>query len=207
VTEAGLILFLAASGALILAPGPDNILVMTRGVTMGKRAALLSAVGASTGLLVHSLFAAVGLSALVAGSATAFSVVKYAGAAYLVYLGVRALMNREALVPSGVEPAVGMRQVYLQGVLTNVLNPKVALFFLAFLPQFVDSGVAAAPQLFTLGVAFACLGCASLSALALLCGNLGDWLTRRPRSADALRWLPGGVLIGLGLSLALPDRR
>lgn len=207
-TQTSLILFLVSSVALIVAPGPDNILVLTRGVTMGRRAALLSAVGASTGLVVHSLFAAAGLSAILARSATAFSVVKYVGAAYLIYLGVKALLSREAFAPSDTVGSVTeTRHVYLQGLLTNVLNPKVALFFLAFLPQFVDFRMAAAPQLLALGVAFACLGCASLSALALLSGNLGDWISRRPFYAGVLRWLTGGVLLGLGLRLALAERR
>lgn len=206
-TKADLILFLVSSVALIVAPGPDNILVLTRGVTLGRRAALISAAGASVGLVVHSLFAAVGLSALLAQSATAFAVVKYLGAAYLVYLGVRALLSRDAFVLSDGPATMTDRQVFIQGVLSNVLNPKIAIFFLAFLPQFVVPGTAAAPQLLALGLAFAFLTWAVFSAIGLFSGALGERLSRRPFYADALRWLTGGVLIGLGLRLTFSDRR
>ena len=134
-----LILFLAASLVVIVAPGPDNILVLTRGVTLGRRAALVSAAGAGVGLVCHSLFAAAGLSALLARSAVAFSVVKYVGAAYLIYLGVTALLSRERFVLADRgAPHVGLRSVFVQAVASNVLNPKIAVFFLAYLPQFAN---------------------------------------------------------------------
>jgi threonine/homoserine/homoserine lactone efflux protein len=136
--DANLLLFLTASLVVIVAPGPDNILVLTRGVTLGRRAALVSATGASVGLVSHSLFAAAGLSALLAQSAVAVSVVKYAGAAYLIFLGVRALLDRNSLVLAQGAPPVGLRSVFTQAVASNVLNPKIAVFFLAYLPQFAD---------------------------------------------------------------------
>ncbi len=204
-----MILFLAASLVVILAPGPDNILVLTRGVTQGRGAALVSAAGASLGLVVHSVFAAVGLSALLAQSAVAFSVIKYVGAAYLIYLGVRALLSREGFaIHADDAPPPKLRSILVQAFATNVLNPKVALFFLAFLPQFVgpDAG-SAAPQLLLLGLTFALLGLAFLCVLAYFSGTLGSWLRTRPRVASGLGWLTGGVLISLGLRLALQDRR
>jgi threonine/homoserine/homoserine lactone efflux protein len=206
--EADLILFLAASLVVIVAPGPDNILVLTRGVTLGRKAALVSAAGASIGLVTHSLFAAAGLSALLAQSAAAFSVVKYAGAAYLIFLGVRALLDRNSLVLAEGVPPVGLRSVFTQAVASNVLNPKIAVFFLAYLPQFADpyAGVMA-PQLLTLGLTFALLTWAIFSIIALFSGALGGWLRRRPRFAGGLGWLTGGVLIGLGLRLAFSERR
>ena len=200
-----MILFLTASLALIVAPGPDNVLVVTRGISQGRAAALVSAAGASVGLVVHSTFAAVGLSALLAQSALAYSVVKYVGAAYLIYLGVKALLHREAFVPSDTPP-VALRRVFFQAVLSNVLNPKVALFFLAFLPQFADPKTGAL-GLLTLGLTFALLTWAVFSLLGYFSGGVGGWLGRKPRFAGALRWLTGGVLIGLGLRLALPERR
>ncbi len=206
--ETDLILFLTASLALIVAPGPDNILVLTRGVAQGRGAALVSAAGASVGLVVHSTFAAVGLSALLQQSAVAFSVVKYAGAAYLIYLGIKTLLDRESFAVTGEAAPARLGSVFSQAVASNVLNPKVALFFLAFLPQFADpTAGGVAPQLLALGLTFALLTWMIFSALGYFSGSLGNWLVSRPKLADGLRWLTGGVLIGLGLRLALPDRR
>ncbi len=203
-----MVLFLIASLALIVSPGPDNILVLTRGVAQGRGAALVSAAGASLGLVVHSVFAAVGLSALVAQSAVAFSVVKYVGAAYLIYLGVRALLSREGFtIPAGDDSAPVLRNVLFQAFATNVLNPKVALFFLAFLPQFVRSGAGGVgPQLLVLGLTFTLLGLIFLCVLACLSGAVGGRISSNPTYANALRWLTGGVLIGLGFRLALQTR-
>ncbi len=209
-TEVNLILFLTASLALIATPGPDLIYVVTRGVAQGRRAALVSACGVCSGLVVHTSFAAIGLSALLARSAVAFSVVKYAGAAYLIYLGIKALLSRESLVATGeAAPAASrLRGVFWQGVASNVLNPKVALFFLAFLAQFVGAGAGnAAVQMLVLGSIFPLLGLVFLSFVAFFSGALGDWIGGRPNVAVALRWLTGSVLIGLGLRLALPERR
>ena len=208
--DADLILFLTASVIVILAPGPDNILVLTRGVTLGRKAALVSASGASTGLVCHSLFAAAGLSALLQQSAVAYSVVKYVGAAYLIYLGVRALMDREKFVLSeDGAPALGLGRVYAQAVASNVFNPKIAVFFLAYLPQFTDptSGSGVALQLLVLDLAFAAMTWAIFSVVALLSGALGGWLRSKPRLANGLSWLTGGLLVALGLRLALPERR
>lgn len=206
--DTNLLLFLTASLVVIVAPGPDNILVLTRGVTLGRRAALVSAAGASVGLVTHSLFAAVGLSALLSRSAVAFSVVKYIGAAYLIYLGVRALLDREGFAAPEASPPVGLRSVFVQAVASNVLNPKIAVFFLAYLPQFADPFAGdTAPQLLALGLGFALLTWTIFSAIALFSGALGRWLRGRASVSRALGWLTGSVLIGLGLRLALPERR
>jgi threonine/homoserine/homoserine lactone efflux protein len=206
--EANLILFLTASLVVIVAPGPDNILVLTRGVTLGRRAALVSAAGASVGLVTHSLFAAAGLSVLLARSAVAFSVVKYAGATYLIYLGIRALLDRDSFVLPRGSSYPGMRSVFVQAVASNVLNPKIAVFFLAYLPQFADpSAGATAPRLLALGLTFALLTWVIFSGIALFSGPLGTWLRTRPRLASGLGWLTGGVLVSLGLRLAFSERR
>lgn len=208
--ETKLLLFLAASLVVIVAPGPDNILVLTRGVTLGRKAALISAAGAGTGLVCHSLFAAAGLSAVLASSATAYSVVKYLGAAYLIYLGVRALLDRKRFaLSSGVSSSLGLHRVYGQAVLSNVFNPKIAVFFLAYLPQFAgpSSGGPVALQLLVLGLAFALTTWVIFSVVAYFSGTLGSLLRRRPRMANGLSWLTGGVLVGLGLRLAWPERR
>ena len=206
--ESNTLLFFIASLVVIVAPGPDNILVLTRGVTLGRRAALVSAAGASVGLVTHSIFAAAGLSVLLARSAVAFSAVKYAGAAYLVYLGVRALLDRDRFVlPQGTDP-VGLRSVFVQAVASNVLNPKIAVFFLAYLPQFAgQASGGAAPRLLALGLTFALLTWVIFSVIAVFSGTFGAWLRTRPGIAGGLGWLTGSVLIGLGLRLALPERR
>jgi threonine/homoserine/homoserine lactone efflux protein len=206
--DTNLVLFLTASLVVIAAPGPDNILVLTRGVAQGRSAAFVSAAGASLGLVVHSGFAAVGLSALLAQSAVAFSVVKYIGAAYLIYLGVRALLDREGFAVRRGEGPTPLRKVFTQAVASNVLNPKIAVFFLAYLPQFADPAKGGtALQLLVLGLAFALLTLAIFGALALFSGTVGSWLRTRPKFADGLCWLTGGVLILLGLRLALQERR
>ena len=206
--ETDAIFFLVASLALIATPGPDMIYVVARGVAQGRRAALFSAWGVCCGLAVHTTFAAVGLSALLARSALAFSVVKYAGAAYLIYLGLKTLLRRESVVsPEGARPA-GLRMIFVQGVASNVLNPKVALFFLAFLPQFVSADTGSPVlQMLALGAVFALLGLLFLSGIALFSGTLGGWIGERSGFASVLRWLTGSVLVGLGLRLALPERR
>lgn len=205
--ELNLVLFLTASLALIVAPGPDTILVLTRGIAQGRGAALVSA-GASLGLVVHSVFAAVGLSALLAQSAVAFSAVKYVGATYLIYLGIKALSSRESFAVSSEAASVRLKSVFVQGVASNVLNPKVALFFLAFLPQFADPAAGdTVLQLLALGLTYALLTWMIFSVLGYFSGGLGNWLESRPDYANVLRRLTGGVLVGLGLRLAFSDPR
>lgn len=206
--DTNLLLFFTASLALIVVPGPDMIYVLTRGVSQGRPAGLVSAAGVCSGVLVHTGFAAVGLSAILAQSAVAFSVVKYAGAAYLVYLGVRTILDREGFASPGRAERARLSVVFRQGVLSNVLNPKVALFFLAFLPQFVDPETGSAGlQMLAFGAAFTLISLAFMSVIALCSGALGEWLRSRPSFADALRWLTGSVLVALGLRLAIPERR
>ena len=205
--ELNLVLFITASLVVIVAPGPDNILVLTRGISQGRKAAMVSAAGASVGLVCHSLFAAAGLSALLAQSAVAFSVVKYAGAAYLIYLGLKTLLSRDGLALSGGEGTLRLRGVFAQGVASNVMNPKIAVFFLAYLPQFADPAAGGmAPQLLLLGLAFALCTWIVFSVLGYFSGALGNRIVGRPRLADALRWLTGCVFVALGLRLALPER-
>jgi threonine/homoserine/homoserine lactone efflux protein len=207
--DANIALFVAASLAVIVAPGPDNIYVLTRGVAQGRDIALASAWGMCSGLLFHTTLAALGLSVVLARSAVAFSVVKYAGAAYLIYLGVRALLNKEGFAPSaGEESATRLGRFFLKGLTMNLLNPKVAVFFLAFLPQFVNVGRSgAALQFVALGLTFALLSVIVFSAIALFSGFFGDRLSKSPRFANVLQGLTGCVLIGLGVRLALSGRQ
>jgi threonine/homoserine/homoserine lactone efflux protein len=210
--DTNLALFVAASLAVIVAPGPDNIYVLTRGIAQGRKVALASAWGMCSGLLFHTTLAAVGLSAILARSAGALSLVKFIGAAYLVYLGIRALLSREEFSPS-VEKifTVKLRNFFLQGLTMNLLNPKVAVFFMAFLPQFVSPSVgtagSAALRLVALGLVFALLSVVIFSAIALFSGVVGDRLSRNPRFATALQWSTAVVLVGLGVRLALSGRQ
>jgi threonine/homoserine/homoserine lactone efflux protein len=210
--DTNLALFVAASLAVIVAPGPDNIYVLTRGIAQGRKVALASAWGMCSGLLFHTTLAAVGLSAILARSAGALSLVKYIGAAYLVYLGIRALLSREEFSPS-VEKifTVKLRNFFLQGLTMNLLNPKVAVFFMAFLPQFVSPSVgtagSAALRLVALGLVFALLSVVIFSAIALFSGVVGDRLSRNPRFATALQWSTAFVLVGLGVRLAVSGRQ
>lgn len=185
------------------------IYVVTRGVGQGRAAGLVSAWGACSGLVVHTVLAAVGLSALLQSSAAAFVAVKYVGAGYLIYLGIKAFLDRESFSVSQPlsPPTLKLKKVFLQGVASNVLNPKIALFFLAFLPQFVAPGSGnAASQMLVLGLVFTVLALLVFNIIAYFAGNLGTWLAKNPAFSSGLRWLTGSVLIGLGLRLALPER-
>jgi len=207
--DANIALFVAASLAVIVAPGPDNIYVVTRGVAQGREVALASAWGMCSGLLFHTTLAALGLSAILARSAVAFSVVKYAGAAYLTYLGVRALLSKEEFAPSSESmPTTNLPSYFLRGLTMNLLNPKVAVFFLAFMPQFAGpASDGAALRLLALGLIFTLLSVTVFSAVALFSGILGDRLSTSPSFVTALQWLTGCVLVGLGVRLALSGRQ
>lgn len=207
-SDMNLALFLTASLALIVTPGPDMIYVVTRGVSQGRRVGLVSAWGACTGLVFHTALAAAGLSALLSSSATAFTAVKYVGAAYLIYLGVKSILGRDSFSLAGnAVPKAGLRKVFFQGVASNVLNPKIALFFLAFLPQFVHPSTGSvAGRMLVLGLTFTLLALVIFNVIAYFSGSLGELLGRKPAFANVLRWFTGSVLIGLGLRLAIPGR-
>ena len=190
------VVFAGASIALLLFPGPSVIYIVTRSIEQGRRAGLVSMLGVEAGGLVHVAAAALGISAIVASSATAFSVVKYAGAAYLIYLGVQRWRSGQE---SGARPEPQAHsELFRQGLVVNVLNPKTAIFFLAFLPQFVDPSMTVWPQVLVLGAEFIAIAVISDGAYALVAGTLGD---RVRESALANRWVDraaGGALIGLG---------
>lgn len=199
-------LFLLASLALLLIPGPAVIYIVTRGMDQGRWAGVVSALGLGVGNLVHALAATVGLSAVLASSAIAFSIVKYAGAAYLIYLGIKRLMTKEEAV-SGDGSTRSLRRIFTEGIVINILNPKVALFFLAFLPQFVNPDAGSlAWQVFVLGTSFALLGVMSDALYGLLAGTIGGWLKRRPGFARGERYVAGGVYLALGTASALTGR-
>jgi threonine/homoserine/homoserine lactone efflux protein len=200
-------LFVAAALALLLVPGPAVLYIVARSIDQGRVAGLVSVLGVHLGSLVHVAAAAIGLSSLLVSSAVAFSVVKYAGAAYLIYLGVRALLSREEPHAVEVRPA-RLRTLLRQGAVVNILNPKTALFFLAFLPQFVDPNAGhVALQLIFLGLVFVALGLVTDGLYALAAGTAGEWLRSSRIYAGARRWVSGTVFIGLGLATALSGSR
>lgn len=194
--------FLAASFLLWLTPGPDTMYILGRSIAQGRRAGVMSALGIGSGCLVHTCFAAFGLSAILTASAWAFTAVKAVGAAYLVYLGLRVLQKAAGppTIPE-MHPA-GAWRVYREGLACNALNPKVAVFFLAFLPQFVDpaAGLGALPFLF-LGSLFVVGGTLWCLAQALCAASATQTIRRNPAALRWLERLSGGVYIGLGLNL------
>ncbi len=206
-----LALFAVAAVTLLVIPGPAVLYIVTRSVDQGRAAGLASVCGVHVGTLVHVAAAALGLSALLVSSATAYHAVRWLGAAYLVWLGVRRLLARdeEAAVATGPGPRrVGLRRIFAQGVVVNVLNPKTALFFFAFLPQFVDTSRGSVPfQVLVFGVAFVLLGLVSDGAYAMAAAAGAAWLRRRPGVARASRLVSGGVLISLGVTTALAGSR
>ena len=200
-------LFVAAALALLLVPGPAVLYIVARSVDGGRPAGLVSVLGIHAGTMVHIAFAAIGLSAILASSATAFSVVKWLGVAYLVWLGLQRIFTRdEETVPPTVEPR-RLSRIFSQGLIVNVLNPKTALFFLAFLPQFVDPSRGAAwAQVMVLGAVFVVLGLCTDGAYALLSGTGGSWLRRKGGSASfrrGQRYVSGGVYLALGAATAV----
>jgi threonine/homoserine/homoserine lactone efflux protein len=200
-------LFVAAALALLLVPGPAVLYIVARSIDQGRVAGLVSVLGVHLGSLVHVAAAAIGLSSLLVSSAVAFSVIKYAGAAYLIYLGVRALLSREEPTEVEVQPA-RLRTLLRQGAVVNILNPKTALFFLAFLPQFVDPDAGhVALQLSFLGLVFVALGLVTDGLYALAAGTAGEWLRSSRIYTGARRWVSGTVFIGLGLATALSGSR
>jgi threonine/homoserine/homoserine lactone efflux protein len=196
-------LFALAALGLLLIPGPAVFYIVTRSIDQGRRAGLASVIGIHTGSIVHVAAAAAGLSAVLLASATAFAAVKLAGATYLVVLGVRKLLHRGRDDPAALEPA-GLRQVYTQGIVVNVLNPKTALFFVAFLPQFVDPARGAvAVQILILGALFIVLGLCSDSCYALLAGVVGGRLRADPRFTKRRDVFSGCMYLGLGVVAAV----
>jgi threonine/homoserine/homoserine lactone efflux protein len=199
--------FAVASLALLVVPGPSVLYIVTRSV-QGRAAGLASVLGIHTGSIVHVLAAALGVSAILASSALAFGVVKYAGAAYLIWLGIRALARRDVESREAGPRARSLRQIYAQGVVVNVLNPKTALFFLAFLPQFVDPARGSVTvQVVILGFTFIALGLVSDGTYAMVSARVSRRLAGRSVVPGPARWVPGVTLIALGVSAALTGQR
>lgn len=200
--------FLMAGILLNLTPGSDTMYILARSASHGRRAGMLSALGISTGAVIHTTAAACGLSVILASSATAFLLVKYAGALYLVYLGIRAMMTAGPL-PNGSSKSgktASDREIYLSGVLTNVLNPKVALFFLAFLPQFIITDYSHSVFSFLiLGLTFITTGTIWCLCLAVFSSSLTKKISRG-NASKILHRTTGAIFILMGIHLALGER-
>ena len=200
--------FGAAALILLLIPGPSVLYIVARSMAQGRRAGLVSVMGTCTGAMVHVTAATLGLSALVVASATAFSAIKWLGAAYLIYLGLRTIFARTAT--AAVEPVVRrpLRRLYVDGIVVTVLNPKTGLFFLAFLPQFIDRARGpVAEQSLALGLTFVSLAVFTDGAYALLAGSARRWISRGETASRSVRYASGVVYIGLGIGAALVNRQ
>ncbi|HKN94106.1 MAG TPA: LysE family translocator [Thermoleophilaceae bacterium] len=202
-----LALFLSTTIVLLLIPGPAVLYIVAQSVEHGRRAGLTAVGGIHVGSTVHVAAATVGLSALLVSSALAFSAVKLVGAAYLIFLGIQRLLGRDGGGETRAARERDLRRIFRQGIVVNVLNPKTALFFFAFLPQFVDPSRSAAPQIAVLGLIWIAIGLASDGMYAVLSGTVGTAVRSRPGFARVQRVVTGFVLIGLGVAAALTGRR
>jgi threonine/homoserine/homoserine lactone efflux protein len=198
---------MVAALALNISPGPDMLYVISRSLELGRRAGIVSALGIGVGTLVYTFVTAIGLSALLVSFPIAFELVRFGGATYLVYLGIRMLLAKSSNAPAqglGRTNSQDLPSVFRQGVTTNVLNPKVALFFLAFLPQFVDRSQGAfALQMIFLGLLFDTSGTGVNVMVATLAGHVSESLEKRSGFIRFQRLIPAGILIALGLLVAL----
>ena len=202
-----LLAFMAVVVGLFLIPGPAVLLVLARGTSGGRAVGIATGLGIAMGDLVHTLFATIGLSAVLMTSALAFNIVKYAGAAYLVYLGVKALLEKSGTLSVPEAQRVRPAQAFRQAVLTEVLNPKTALFFLAFLPQFVrPANGAVAWQLFELGGVEVAMSIVYTALIACAAGAVGRWLASHPGIGRWQGKVIGTIYVGLGLKLAVQQR-
>jgi threonine/homoserine/homoserine lactone efflux protein len=199
-------LFLAASALLAIAPGPDIVYVLTRGVTQGPKAGFAAALGFAAGCIFHTLLAAVGIAALIRSSELAFDLVRYAGAGYLVWIGIQALRHRPSFSIDGASDKRALGLIFRQSVVGNMLNPKVTLFFLAFLPQFVNSEAGhVGMQMALLGALFMAVTVVVFGAVAIFSGWIGKWLRAKPVIGERLNVFAGITFIALGVRVALPD--
>jgi threonine/homoserine/homoserine lactone efflux protein len=203
ISHSSLLLFVTGAALLLVIPGPAVTYVVSRSIGHGRAAGLVSVMGIVVGTLLHVTAATLGLSALLASSALAFQFIKYLGAAYLIYLGIRTLRRDDSQFLQAANGERRLLRIFAQGVVVNLLNPKTALFFLAFLPQFVDQSLGhPSLQIFQLGVLFALMGWISDSVWAVLAGTVADHFRASIRLRRVQRNISGGTLIALGLASA-----
>ncbi len=202
-----LLTFFAASLLLALAPGPDNIFVLTQSALHGRTSGLVVTVGLCTGLIVHTLGVALGVAVIFQASAVAFTALKLCGAAYLLYLAWQIFRASATRFESARSNRLSYKKLYSRGIIMNVTNPKVSIFFLAFLPQFTDPARGSvALQTGLLGLLFILSALLVFGGIALLAGSLGEWLNRSTRIQKGMNWLTGSIFIGLALKLVTTER-
>ncbi|GAA3406966.1 LysE family translocator [Paenibacillus hodogayensis] len=199
--------FLGVAVLLTVMPGPDNLFVLAQSISQGRKAGIVTTLGLCTGLIVHVAAAALGISAIVYQSAVAFEIVKYAGAAYLLFLAWKSFRDKESgLVLNGQQP-LQVRALYRKGILMNVLNPKVSLFFLALLPQFVDHAAGRVPvQMLVLGMVFIVQAMVIFAAISYFSEKVRGLLTKSPAISRRLNYIQGTLLAAIGLKIALSEK-
>ena len=203
-----LFLLVTMTVLVCIVPGPDMLYIISRSTGQGRSTGVVSCLGIATGGLLQTTAVALGISSFFLVVPIAYDIIKYVGAAYLVYLGIRFILSREEMLTSSHDGKADFRKAFLQGSLTTLLNPKVALFYVAFLPQFVDPTRGHVPlQLLILGLLFNITSLAVDTSVALLASLLGTWLKRRSGAAKLIHWLTGSVLVGLGVRLAFSGRQ
>ena len=203
-----LYLFLIASFALLITPGPAVLYIVARSMNQGKMAGIASVLGVETANFLHASAAAVGLSAILLSSALAFNLVKYLGAAYLIYLGVRKIMSSDEDVKAALSQHQSLSRIYAQGFIVNIFNPKTALFFFAFLPQFVNTSLTNVTlQMFLLGIIFVVMALITDSAYALISSSIANRLNANQGFARNQRYFTGLIYIGLGVVTAFTGSR
>lgn len=204
---ANIYLFVSVSLILLLSPGPNTIYVVTKGMTEGRNAALKALLGASTGDLFQVLAASFGLAVLLQASALAFFIIKMLGAGYLLYVGIRCLLNKEKMFEEQADVKTNGKDLFFTGFVTSALNPKTTLFFLSFLPQFIDTkSVYAQQQMLLLGAVFVIMGFLVLSVYALASAKIRSWITGNDQIQAYFNWITGLIFIGFGLRVAFSER-
>lgn len=200
-------IFILTSIVIILTPGQDMILVMSRSISQGQKAGIMTAFGVSVGLLGHTILATLGLGALLLASEWLFNLIKFVGAAYLIYIGYQLLKNKNSKLSVKNLPMVSYKKMFIQGALSNIMNPKIAIFYFSYLPQFVSiNGGSEALQLFILGLTFAVLTFLIKAPIGFVSGLLSFWIKTRPIVLYWINKTSGAILISLGLKLALEER-
>jgi len=206
-TDSSLIVFILAGLALNITPGPDMMFIITKSVAGSTKSGVVSSLGIASGSLVHTLLAAFGFSAVLMAVPAAYEIIKYTGAAYLVYLGVKVFFSKKESVQSETPKPHRLHSVFVQAMLTNIFNPKVALFFLAFIPQFITPGQNVTMQFLLLGLLFNFNGTIVNILVALSAGRLGKFIKLKLNNSSIFKWITGSVFIGLGIRLALLERK
>ena len=197
-------LFIISSIIIIIAPGPDFIYVTTRGISDGNKAGVISAIGISAGLLIHTLFAAFGLSAIIQASRIAYSIIKYLGAGYLIFIGIRAIISKNKIDEFKTDRTYNNGNIFKQGILTNVFNPKAIVTFMAFLPQFVNVNIShPVTQFILLGLILSTMAIIWFGFVGYFAGIFGSIIKRNKIIQDGIKYISGSIMILLGLRLAI----